>query len=253
MLMKRIVVCLDVDRGQVKKGVRFEQLRGVGDPVSMAERYEKEGADEIVYLDISASSEGRATMLDVVRRTADRVFIPLTVGGGIRSLDDVRSALRAGADKVAINSAAVATPAIIDESARRFGAQCVVVSVDARRVGDSWRVYTHGARTATELDAAAWARECESRGAGEILLTSIDRDGSRAGYDLELTSVIAAAVSIPVIASGGAGSPEDVAEVLAVAGADAALVAGMLHDGLTSVAQIKAAVAMRGLAVRSAA
>jgi cyclase len=154
---------------------------------------------------------------------------------------------------VAINAAAVATPAIIDESARRFGAQCVVVSVDARRVGDSWRVYTHGARTATELDAAAWARECESRGAGEILLTSIDRDGSRAGYDLELTSVIAAAVSIPVIASGGAGSPEDVAEVLAVAGADAALVAGMLHDGLTSVAQIKAAVAMRGLAVRSAA
>ena len=253
MIMKRVVACLDVDRGQVKKGVRFEELREVGDPVSMAKRYENDGADEIVYLDITASSEGRATMLDVVERTAGCVFIPLTVGGGIRGVDDVRSVLRAGADKVAINSAAVATPAIIDESARRFGAQCIVASIDARRVGDSWRVYTHGARTPTEREAATWARECESRGAGEILLTSIDRDGSRAGYDLALTSIIAAAVSIPVVASGGAGSPDDVAEVLASTGADAALVAGILHDEVTSVGRIKEAVARRGLAVRSAA
>ena len=249
MLMKRIVVCLDVDHGRVKKGVRFENLRDMGDPVEMAERYEAEGADEIVFLDISASHEERATLLDVVRRTAERVFIPLTVGGGVRTVDDIAAVLRAGADKVSINSAAVASPEIINEAARRFGAQCVVASIDAR----DQAVFTRGGRVRTERRAEEWARECAQRGAGEILLTSIDRDGSRAGYDLELTGAIASAVSIPVVASGGAGRASDVSEVLFRTKAEAALVAGILHDRTTTMREIKNAVTAAGLRVRSAA
>ena len=245
MLMKRVVVCLDVDRGRVTKGTRFENLRDMGDPVEMAERYEAEGADEIVFLDISASHEGRATLLDVVRRTAERVFIPLTVGGGVRSVDDIAATLRAGADKVSINSAAVARPAIINEAARRFGSQCVVASLDAK----GGRVYSHGGRTATERNAIEWAVECESRGAGEILLTSIERDGARSGYDLELTRAVSQAVGVPVIASGGAGTLDHLADALE-AGADAALVATLFHFGHYSIAEATEHLARRGQPVR---
>ncbi|MEO8881166.1 MAG: imidazole glycerol phosphate synthase subunit HisF [Gemmatimonadaceae bacterium] len=251
MLARRVVVCLDVQGGRVVKGEQFIHLRDVGDPVDLATRYEEEGADEIVFLDISATADGRATLLDVARRTAERLFIPLTLGGGIRSADDVSLALRAGADKVSINSAAVERPSVLEESAMRFGSQCVVASIDAKRDGDGWRVYTRGGRTRTELDAVEWARACVSHGAGEILLTSIDRDGSRAGYDLELTRAVAAAVEVPVVASGGAGSANDVREVLQSGGADAALVAGMLHDGSTTVRAIKALLSSSGLLVRA--
>ena len=253
MLTRRVVVCLDVMGGRVVKGVQFESLRDVGDPVALATRYEREGADEIVFLDISASAEERATLLDVARRTAEQLFIPLTIGGGIRSADDVGRALRAGADKVSINSAAIERPETLTEAAGRFGAQCVVASIDARREGESWRVYSRGGRTATTLDAVSWARECVSRGAGEILLTSIDRDGARSGYDLDLTRAVAAVVAVPVIASGGAGSAAHVREVLQGGGADAALVAGILHDGLTTVGAIKAELRDAGLPVRRAA
>jgi imidazole glycerol-phosphate synthase subunit HisF len=207
--------------------------------VALAERYEADGADEIVYLDISASAEERATLLDVARRTAERLFIPLTIGGGIRSADDVARALRAGADKVGINTAAVQQPSVLSECAERFGAQCVVASIDAKRDGEMWRVFTHGGRTPTELNAVEWAQECVRRGAGEILLTSIDRDGARTGYDLELTSAIADAVHVPVIASGGAGSAADVCDAISRGRADAALVAGIVHDGVTTVQEIK--------------
>jgi cyclase len=251
MLMKRVIACLDVDRGRVTKGVRFENLRDVGDPVTLAERYEVDGADEIVFLDITASQEARTTLLDAVRRTAERVFIPLTVGGGIRSADDMAAVLRSGADKVTINSAAVAKPEIIDDAARRFGSQCVVASIDAKRVDGDWTVFVNGGRVPTARRALEWAVECASRGAGEILLTSIDRDGSRAGYDIELTRTIAAAVSVPVVASGGAGSAADVTEVFVAAGADAALLAGMLHDQSTTVRDVKHAVAQAGIPVRS--
>jgi cyclase len=253
MLSRRIVVCLDVEGGRVMKGERFVHLRDVGDPVELATRYEDEGADEIVFLDISATADDRETMLDVARRTAERLFIPLTLGGGIRSADDVSLALRAGADKVSINSAAVNRPAVLEESASRFGSQCVVASIDAKRDGAGWRVYTHGGRTRTELDAVEWARACVAHGAGEILLTSIDRDGTRSGYDLELTRAVAAAVDVPVVASGGAGSASDVREVLEHGGADAALVAGMLHDGSTSVRAIKSLLLASGLVVREVA
>jgi cyclase len=253
MLSRRIVVCLDVQGGRVVKGERFIHLRDVGDPVELATRYEGEGADEIVFLDISATADDRATLLDVARRTAERLFIPLTLGGGIRSADDVSLALRAGADKVSINSAAVNRPAVLEESASRFGSQCVVASIDAKRDGAGWRVYTHGGRTRTELDAVEWARACVASGAGEILLTSIDRDGTRSGYDLELTRAVAAAVDVPVVASGGAGSASDVREVLEHGGADAALVAGMLHDGSTSVRAIKSLLLSSGLLVREVA
>ena len=252
MLTKRVIACLDVDGGRVKKGVRFERLRDVGDPVELARRYETDGIDEIVYLDISAAPEGRSTLLDVVRRTAEQVFIPLTVGGGINSVDDVAAALRAGADKVSLNTAIVKRPAIISEAADRFGAQCVVASIDAARDGGGWRVWIRGGREATELDAIAWAAECGGLGAGEILLTSIDRDGTRVGYDAELTAAVASNVTVPVVASGGAGSARDVRDVLRDSGADAALVAGILHDGITSVADIKRELAEAGIAVRSA-
>ena len=257
MLTRRVIVCLDVKGGRVVKGVRFEDLRDVGDPVALAERYELEGADEIVFLDISASTEERGTLLDVARRTAERLFIPLTIGGGVRTVDDVARALRAGADKVGINSAAVARPALLGETAERFGAQCVVASIDARRDpklgGSGWRVYVRGGTAPTDLDAVAWARECAARGAGEILLTSIDRDGARTGYDLELLRAVSAVVSVPVIASGGAGTAAHVDEALRDAGADAALLAGILHDGLTTVHAIKAHLATSGVPVRRAA
>jgi cyclase len=249
-LTRRIIVCLDVAGGRVVKGVQFESLRDVGDPVALAERYERDGADEIVYLDISASAEERATLLDLARRTAERLFVPLTIGGGIRTADDVGRALRAGADKVGINSAALDRPEVLTESAERFGAQCVVASIDARRDGDGWRVYAKGGRVATEREATTWARECVARGAGEILLTSIDRDGARDGYDLELTRAVADAVTVPVIASGGAGNAAHVLDALQAGHADAALVAGILHDGVTTVGAIKAVLADADVPVR---
>ena len=253
MLTRRLIVCLDVKGGRVVKGVQFVGLRDVGDPVELAMRYEAEGADEIVFLDITASSEERATLLDLARRTAERLFIPLTIGGGIRTVDDIAAALRAGADKVGLNSAAVRRPAVLTEGAERFGAQCVVASIDAKWDGDRYRVYTHGGRTPTELEAVAWARECAARGAGEILLTSIDRDGSRDGYDVRLTDLVASAVQVPVIASGGAGSAAHVRDAIAVGHADAALVAGILHDSLATVAELKRAMRDAGLPVREAA
>lgn len=252
-LTNRVIVCLDVRDGRVVKGVNFEGLRDVGDPVELAERYERDGADEVVFLDIGATHEERATMLDLARRTAERLFIPLTIGGGIRTIDDMTAALRAGADKVGVNSAAVARPEIIAEGAARFGAQCVVASIDARREGASWRVWTSGARVRTGLDAVEWARECAALGAGEILLTSIDRDGVRSGYDLELTRAVSSAVNVPVIASGGAGNCADVCSAIVTGGADAALVAGIVHDGSQTVAGIKRAMRTARIPVRIAA
>jgi cyclase len=252
MLTRRVVVCLDVKGGRVVKGTQFVNLRDVGDPVELATRYEREGADEIVFLDISASAEERGTLLDVARRTAERLFVPLTIGGGIRTAHDVAAALRAGADKVSINSAAVARPEILTESAERFGAQCVVASIDARQEGDAWRVYVKGGRERTDLDAVEWAVACVQRGAGEVLLTSIDRDGARNGYDVALTRAVSAAVHVPVVASGGAGSASHVCDVLLDGGADAALLAGILHDGTSSVSEVKAAMRSARIAVRAA-
>ena len=252
MVTRRVVVCLDVKGNRVVKGVQFEALKDVGDPVALAERYEADGADEIVYLDISASAEERSTLLDVARRTAERLFIPLTIGGGIRAANDVARALRAGADKVGVNTAAVETPEILSECAERFGSQCVVASIDAKRDGGRWVVYTRGGRTPTSLDAVSWARECVRRGAGELLVTSIDRDGARIGYDLELTAAIADSVDVPVIASGGAGSAADVRDAIVRGHADAALVAGILHEGVTTVGNIKDELARHGIPVRAA-
>ena len=251
MLRPRIVVCLDVRDGRVVKGTRFVNLRDVGDPVELAGRYEADGADEVVFLDITASHEGRATLLDTVRRTAEALFIPLTVGGGVGTVDDVGALLRAGADKVSVNSALAREPELAAEAAARYGSQCLVASIDAAREGDGWRVYTHGGRLPRDLDAVEWAAECARRGAGEILLTSIDRDGSRIGYDLELTRRVASRVSVPVVASGGGGSAEDVLEVLTAGGASAALLAGILHDGVTTVTNIKSALKARGMSMRA--
>jgi cyclase len=253
MLARRLIACLDVRAGRVVKGVQFEGLRDIGDPVELAARYEADGADEIVYLDITASAEERATLLQLARHTAERLFIPLTIGGGIRSVDDVAAALRAGADKVGLNSAAVQRPDVLSEGAERFGAQCIVVSIDAKWEDGRFRVYTHGGRTPTALEAVSWAAECARRGAGEILLTSIDRDGLRSGYDLELTSAVVAAVCVPVIASGGAGDASHVCDALTLGGADAALVAGILHDGQVTIAALKHAMRSAGLTVREAA
>jgi imidazole glycerol-phosphate synthase subunit HisF len=253
MLTRRLIVCLDVKGGRVVKGVNFEALRDVGDPVALAERYEQEGADEIVYLDISASAEERATLLDLARRTAERLFIPLTIGGGIRSADDVARALRAGADKVSLNTSAVERPEVLAEASHRFGAQCVVASIDAAMIDGTYRVFVKGGKVPTELEAIAWAQECERQGAGEILLTSIDRDGVRTGYDLALTRAISDAVSVPVIASGGAGNARHVCDALTSGGADAALVAGILHDGVTTVAALKDAMGAEGIPVRAVA
>ena len=253
MLAPRIVACLDVTGGRVTKGTRFVELRDQGDPVELAEAYGREGADEVTFLDISATPEHRAPLLDVVRRTAERLFVPLTVGGGMRSVEDVERALRAGADKVALNSAPVRAPELLGECARRFGAQCVVASIDARRSGDRWQVVVAGGRTPVDLDAVDWAREVERRGAGEILLTSIDRDGVRTGYDLALTRSVASTVKIPVVASGGAGEAEHLRAVLQDAGADAALVAGILHDRTTTIRALKLALAAAGVPVRGEA
>ncbi len=250
MLAKRIIPCLDVKDGRVVKGVRFVDLRDAGDPVEAALAYDAQGADELVFLDITASHEDRDTMLDVVRRTAEGIYMPLTVGGGIRSIEDVRRLLRAGADKVSLNTAALARPALIREAAERFGSQCIVVAIDARREGERWGVYTHGGRRPAERDAVAWAREAVALGAGEILLTSMDRDGTKDGYDLELTRAIAGAVSVPVIASGGAGCLEHFREALAEGGADAALAASLFHFGIHTIAEVKAYLAERGVEVR---
>jgi cyclase len=254
-MLTRLIVCLDVKAGRVVKGIRFERLRDIGDPAELAQRYESEGADEIVFLDISASIQERATMLETVRRTAEQLFIPLTVGGGVRTADDVGHVLRAGADKVSINSAAVARPALLGECAERFGSQCVVASIDARFVADTqrWQVWTHGGTVRTERDAIEWAIECVARGAGEILLTSIDRDGARSGYDLSLTRAVASAVPVPVIASGGAGSALHVRDVVVSGCADAALVAGIVHDGVTTVGEIKDLLMRERISVRRVA
>jgi cyclase len=250
MVTRRIVVCLDVKGDRVVKGVQFESLRDVGDPVVLAQRYEADGADEIVYLDISASAEERSTFFDLARRTAERLFIPLTIGGGVRSADDVARALRAGADKVGVNTAAVETPEILTECARRFGSQCVVTSIDAKRKGDGWVVYTRGGwLDVNTLNDVVGARMRQSR-RGELLVTSIDRDGARSGYDLELTAAIADVVEVPVVASGGAGSASHVRDALVRGHADAALVAGILHEGVTTVQRIKAELALHGIPVR---
>jgi cyclase len=252
-LMNRVIACLDVMDGRVVKGVGFVNLRDEGDPVVLAERYEAQGADEIVYLDISATNEARSTLLDLVQRTAERLFIPLTVGGGMRSVDDIAAALRAGADKIAINSAGVRRPALFTEAAERFGSQCVVASIDAQRNDAGWEVYVNGGRERTGLDAIEWSVRCAELGAGEILLTSIDRDGARSGYDLELLSRVARDATVPVIASGGAGSASDIRDAFTRGGADAALLAGLLHSGVTNIQSIKSALRVDGISVRAAA
>jgi cyclase len=250
-LARRIIPCLDIWAGRVVKGVRFVDLRDAGDPVAHARFYEEEGADELVFLDITASVEDRGILLEVVRRVAEVLSIPFTVGGGVRDVEDFRALLRAGADKVSINTAAVQHPERITEAARRFGSQCVVVAIDAKRVGpDRWEVYIHGGRTPTGLDAVAWAREAERRGAGEILLTSIDADGTREGYDLALTRAVAEAVGIPVIASGGAGAPEHFYRVFTEGKADAALAASLFHFRELRIADLKRYLAERGIPVR---
>ena len=250
MLAKRVIPCLDVKDGRVVKGIRFVNLPDAGDPVAAAVAYDRQGADELVFLDITASHEGRGTMLDVVQRTAEAIFMPLTVGGGVGSLEDVRTLLRAGADKVSLNTAAVARPALIREAAERFGSQCIVVAIDAKRrgEGEGFEVYTHGGRRPTGLDAVAWAREAADLGAGEILLTSMDRDGTRDGYDLELTAAVADAVPVPVIASGGVGTLDHLHDGLTAGRADAALAASIFHFGEHTIADAKTYLRERGVA-----
>jgi len=253
MLTKRIIPCLDVHDGRVVKGVRFVNLADAGDPVALAALYDREGADELVFLDITASAEGRRTMVDAVRKTAEAVFIPLTVGGGIRTTEDVRELLLAGADKIAVNTAAVQRPALIAEAAERFGSQCVVVAIDAAARMESpgrWTVWTHGGRQPTGLDAVEWAQTASRLGAGEILLTSIDRDGTQDGYECELTRAIADAVPVPVVASGGAGSPEHMRTVLTDGRADAALAAGVFHRGQLRIREVKTYLQSHGVPVR---
>jgi imidazole glycerol-phosphate synthase subunit HisF len=250
VLAKRIIPCLDVKDGRVVKGVRFVDLRDAGDPVEAAIAYDAQGADELVFLDITASHEARDIMLDVVRRTAEGIYMPLTVGGGIRSVDDVRRLLRAGADKISLNTAALARPELIREAAERFGSQCIVVAIDARREGERWGVYTHGGRNAAGRDAIQWAQEAVALGAGEILLTSMDRDGTKDGYDLELTRAVSEAVTVPVIASGGAGTLEHFHEALVDGRADAALAASLFHFGIHTIAETKRYLADRGVEVR---
>ena len=258
MLARRIIPCLDVHAGRVVKGVNFLQLRDAGDPVEIAARYEAEGADELVFLDITASHEQREILLDVVRRTSEVVFMPLTVGGGVRTLEDIRTLLKAGCDKVSINSAAVKNPEFVREAARRFGSQCIVVNIDPKRVrrveradnGQIWEVHINGGRVPTGLEAVAWAREVERLGAGEIVLTSMDADGTQDGYDLEMTRAVAEAVNIPVVASGGAGKPEHLFEVLTRGAASAALAASIFHYGTYTIEETKQYLAERGVPVR---
>lgn len=251
MLTKRIIPCMDVAGGRVVKGTNFINLRDAGDPVELAAFYDREGADELVFLDITASHEGRKTVLDMVYRTAGEVFIPYTVGGGIGSLEDIRAILSAGADKVSMNTAAVKNPGLVAESAAKFGSQCIVVAIDARQVGsEKWEVYIHGGRTPTGIDAVEWAQRVEKMGAGEILLTSMDRDGTKDGYDIPLTRAISRAVRIPVIASGGVGNLEHIAQGLTEGEADAALAASIFHFGEYSIHEVKEFLAGRGVPVR---
>ena len=254
MLAKRVIPCLDVDRGRVVKGTNFLNLRDAGDPVQVAARYEQEGADELVFLDITASHEGRDIMLDVVRRTAEQIFMPLTVGGGIRTIEDIRALLNAGSDKVSINSAACKNPDFVREAARRFGSQCIVVNIDPKRVRkegrEVWEVHVNGGRLPTGLEAVAWAKQVEQLGAGEIVLTSMDCDGTKDGYDLEVTAAVSEAVSIPVVASGGAGKPEHLADAILLGKADAALAASIFHFGEYTIEQTKRIMADRGIPVR---
>ena len=254
MLCKRLIPCLDVKDGRVVKGVQFVNLRDAGDPVEAAQAYDAQGADELVFLDITASHEGRAIMLDVVRRTAEGIYMPLTVGGGVRSLDDIRTLLRAGADKVSLNTAALERPELVSDAARAFGSQCIVVAIDAKRERGAgpprWQVYTHGGRRPAGRDAVEWAREVVRLGAGEVLLTSMDRDGTGDGYDLELTRAVAEAVSVPVIASGGAGSLDHLRQSVVEGKADAALVASLFHFGRHSIREAKEYLRDRGVAVR---
>ncbi len=251
MLFKRIIPCLDVSGGRVVKGVNFVGLRDAGDPVEIAARYNAQGADELTFLDITATSDGRDLLLHQIEAVASQVFIPLTVGGGVRSVDDVRRLLNAGADKVSFNSAAVANPQLIADASGKYGAQCIVVAIDAkRREGGGWEVYTHGGRKATGMDAVQWARDMVAAGAGEILLTSMDRDGTKAGFDLELTRAVSDAVSVPVIASGGVGNLDHLAEGFTVGRADAVLAASIFHYGEYTVGQAKRHLAARGIAMR---
>lgn len=250
MLAKRIIPCLDVKDGRVVKGINFLNLIDAGDPVIAAEAYDKQGADELVFLDITASYEGRKTMIDVVRRTAERIFMPLTVGGGIGNIEDIRNLLLAGADKISINTAAVQNSHLIADAAERFGSQCIVVAIDAKRAGDNWEVYIHGGRTPTGIDAVIWARKAEESGAGEILLTSMDCDGTKIGYDLKLTQSIARNVGIPVIASGGAGTLHHLYEALAIGEADAVLAASIFHYEEYTVRDVKSYLKERGIWVR---
>lgn len=251
MLAKRIIPCLDIDKGRVVKGVNFVNLVDAGDPVQVAKAYDKIGADEIVFLDITASSDGRKTAVDILSRASEQVFIPLTVGGGIRSIEDFRTMLSAGADKIAVNSAAIKNPALICEAAAKFGSQCVVLAVDAKASGrGSWDVYLNGGRVNTGLDAVGWIKEAVALGAGEVLLTSMDKDGTKSGYDLALTRAAADAVNVPVIASGGAGRAEDFYDVLTEGGADAALAASLFHFGEIDMKQLKSYLAGRGVPVR---
>ena len=251
MLAKRIIPCLDVTNGRVVKGTKFLELRDAGDPVECAKAYDLQGADELVFLDITASSDGRATMVSVVERTSEQCFMPLTVGGGIREVADFRTMLKAGADKISVNTSALQRPALIQEAARAFGSQCVVVAIDAKRDGvGKWRVFTHGGRNPTERDAVEWARQAEELGAGEILLTSMDADGTCDGYDLELTRAVSTSVGIPVIASGGAGHLDHLADVLEQGAADAVLAASIFHFGTYTVEDAKGRLEARGLPVR---
>ncbi|MHB1462807.1 MAG: imidazole glycerol phosphate synthase subunit HisF [Armatimonadota bacterium] len=256
MLAKRVIPCLDVKNGRVVKGVNFVNLRDAGDPVELGAEYDRQGADELVFLDITASHEQRDIVVAMAARVAEQVFIPFTVGGGIRTVEDFRQVLKAGADKISINTAAVTTPHLISEAAERFGSQCVVVAIDPKRVGTKpdgtplWEVFTHGGRTPTGLDAIEWALEVERLGAGEILLTSMDRDGTQDGFNIPLTRAVAEAVGIPVIASGGAGTPEHLVKAVTEGKADAALIASMVHDGNYTIAQIKQVMAEHGIPVR---
>jgi imidazole glycerol-phosphate synthase subunit HisF len=247
---KRVIPCMDVDAGRVVKGTRFIDIRDAGDPVELAAHYDREGADELVFLDITATSDKRGTVVELARRAADEVFVPFTIGGGVREVADAQAVLDAGADKVSVNSAALSRPELIDELARVFGAQCVVLAIDAKRTGESWEAYVAGGRTPTGRDAVEWAREGVERGAGEILLTSMDRDGTQDGYDLELLGAISGAVDVPVIASGGAGEPEHLVEGLN-AGADAALAASIFHYGQYTIAEVKERLAAAGVPVRA--
>ena len=254
MLANRIIPCLDVESGRVVKGTNFVNLRAAGDPVEVASRYEREGADELVFLDITASHEGRDIMLDVVQRTAEQIFMPLTVGGGIRSIEDIRALLNAGTDKVSINSAACKDPEFVREAARKFGSQCIVVNIDPKRIQrdgrEVWEVHINGGRKPTGLEAVSWAQEVERLGAGEIVLTSMDCDGTKDGYDIEITKAVSEAVSIPVVASGGAGSPDHLADAILLGKADAALAASIFHFGEYTIQETKQLMAERGVPVR---